>query len=193
MTTYSEFIASKALVAKPCGIEGAITLSDCLSPFQKACTEWALRRGRSALFEDCGLGKTRQQIEWARIVANPRGEIEGFIEFETPSKENPDKGGIHPSDTLQGRSAREHKDERHICPLQLPIIERAINLWTNPGDLVFSPFAGIGSEGYVALKLKRRFLGVELKRSYWDQAKANLASAESLAVEQDLFSNERAA
>jgi superfamily II DNA or RNA helicase len=81
---------------------------------------------------------------------------------------------IDPSDTLQRESAREHKDERHIAPLQLQVISRAIRLWTNPGDLVLSPFAGIGSEGVVALGMGRRFLGVELKESYFGQAARNL-------------------
>lgn len=83
---------------------------------------------------------------------------------------------INPSNTLQKGSARDEKDERHICPLQLDVIERAMALWSNPGDLVLSPFAGIGSEGYVALKNKRRFVGVELKRSYFNQCVANLRS-----------------
>ena len=86
---------------------------------------------------------------------------------------------INPSDTLTFRSAREEDDERHICPLQLDVIKRAIELWSNPGDLVLSPFAGIGSEGYMALQLGRQFVGAELKRSYWDQAKANLSHAKS--------------
>lgn len=86
---------------------------------------------------------------------------------------------INPSDTLQYRSAREQADERHICPLQLQVIERAIQLWTAPDDLVLSPFAGIGSEGYVALQHGRRFVGVELKESYYKQACANLAQAVS--------------
>lgn len=85
---------------------------------------------------------------------------------------------INPSDTLQYRSAREHKDEKHICPLQLQVIQRALELWTNPGDLVLSPFGGIGSEGYQAIKMGRRFVGVELKRSYFRQAVANLKGAE---------------
>lgn len=91
---------------------------------------------------------------------------------------------INPSDTLQFRSAREHKDERHICPLQLQVIERAIHLWTREGDLVLSPFAGIGSEGYVALKMGRRFVGAELKESYFKQACANL---KSVAQQDGLF------
>ena len=73
---------------------------------------------------------------------------------------------INPSDTLQYASARENDDERHICPLQLEIIRRGVELWTNPGDIVLSPFAGIGSEGYVSLQMGRRFVGTELKASY---------------------------
>lgn len=84
---------------------------------------------------------------------------------------------IDPNDTLQYRSAREHDDERHICPLQLEVIRRGVELWTNKGDIVLSPFAGIGSEGFVALELDRRFIGVELKESYYQQARKNLRSA----------------
>lgn len=94
---------------------------------------------------------------------------------------------INASRTLQKESAREQRDERHICPLQLDVIERAMELWSNPGDLVLSPFAGIGSEGFVALQTGRRFVGVELKMSYWKQAAANLKQAESEAAS-DLFS-----
>jgi DNA modification methylase len=84
---------------------------------------------------------------------------------------------INPNDTLQRESAREHDDERHICPLQLEVIRRGVTLWTNPGDVVLSPFMGIGSEGYVAIELDRRFVGIELKGSYYRQAVANLAAA----------------
>ena len=84
---------------------------------------------------------------------------------------------IKANDTLQHRSARENEDERHICPLQLTVIRRAINLWSNEDDVVLSPFAGIGSEGVVALEASRRFIGIELKRSYWEQACRNLANA----------------
>ena len=95
---------------------------------------------------------------------------------------------INPSDTLQKGSAREEADERHIAPLQLEVIRRAIHLWTNPDDVVLSPFAGIGSEGYVALQERRRFVGVELKRSYFEQACRNLANAKSEA-DADLFAD----
>ena len=84
---------------------------------------------------------------------------------------------IDPSDTLQYRSAREAEDERHICPLQLEVIRRAMHLWSREGDTVLSPFTGIGSEGHVAVSTGRRFVGAELKESYYRQACANLAEA----------------
>ena len=94
---------------------------------------------------------------------------------------------INQSNTLQRESAREKQDERHICPLQLDVIERGLELWTNPGDIAFSPFMGIGSEGYKALEMSRRFVGVELKESYFNVAVNNLRSASQKAQEQSLF------
>lgn len=88
---------------------------------------------------------------------------------------------INPSDTLQKTSAREEKDEKHICPLQLDVIRRAINLWTNPNDIVLTPFLGIGSEVYQALKMGRRGIGIELKESYFNQAVKNC----ELAIEDE--------
>ena len=90
---------------------------------------------------------------------------------------------INPNRTLQ--SIREEEDERHICPLQLEVIERAIRLWTNENDVVLSPFAGIGSEGYVSLQMKRKFIGIELKPVYYQQANKNLKNAEKDS--EDLF------
>ena len=84
---------------------------------------------------------------------------------------------INPNDTLQYRSAREEHDERHICPLQLQVIQRGIELWTNPGDIVLTPFMGIGSEAYMAVKMGRRAVGVELKDSYYRQAVTNVKEA----------------
>lgn len=94
---------------------------------------------------------------------------------------------INPSDTLQHRSAREHADERHIAPLQLEVIRRAVSLWTNPGEVVLSPFAGIGSEGYVSILLGRKFVGAELKGSYYRQMVANLDAAVEQATRVTLF------
>jgi DNA modification methylase len=77
---------------------------------------------------------------------------------------------VDQNNVLNVRLAKEGSDERHLCPLQLDLIERAIILWSNPGEVVLSPFMGVGSEGVTALKLKRRFIGTELKQSYWQQA-----------------------
>lgn len=84
---------------------------------------------------------------------------------------------IRQSDTLQKKSARAEEDERHICPLQLEVIKRCICLWTNPGDIVLDPFAGIASTNYMALRLDRRTIGIELKDSYYTQAVANCEMA----------------
>lgn len=90
-------------------------------------------------------------------------------------------------DVLNVRQAKDDQDEKHLAPLALPIIERCVGLWSNPGDVVFSPFAGIGSEGYQALKMKRHFLGVELKETYFRFALRNLGEAQALAGQRDLF------
>ncbi len=95
---------------------------------------------------------------------------------------------INPSDTLQRESAREDNDERHICPLQLQVIERGIELWTNPGDIVFSPFGGIGSEPYTAIKMGRRAVAIELKESYFKQMCINVGNAENEGEQDTLFS-----
>ena len=92
---------------------------------------------------------------------------------------------IRQTNTLNGAIARDAKDERHLCPLQLDLIERALVLWSNPGDVVLSPFMGVGSEGYVAMKQRRKFVGIELKDAYWSVACRNLDNAERNAA--DLF------
>jgi DNA modification methylase len=89
---------------------------------------------------------------------------------------------IRQTNTLNVQLARGQSDERHICPLQLDVIERGVLLWSNPGDVVLSPFMGIGSEGFVAVKHKRKFVGVELKDSYFAVAAKNLAAAEANAA-----------
>lgn len=94
---------------------------------------------------------------------------------------------IDQTDVLNGRTARESDDERHVCPLQLDLIERAIRLWSNPGDVVLSPFMGIGSEGYAAMKSGRKFIGCELKESYWRQAVRNISDAENTNAAGSLF------
>ena len=85
---------------------------------------------------------------------------------------------INQSNTLQRASARDEKDEKHICPLQLDVIERCIELYSNEGEVVLSPFGGIGSEIYQALKMKRKGIGIELKNTYYQQAVKNCKNAE---------------
>lgn len=95
--------------------------------------------------------------------------------------------GIKETDTLNVRVARENGDERHIAPLQLGFIERCVRLWSNPGELVLTPFAGIGSELYQAVKLGRRAVGIELKPSYYRTAVTNLSELEAQMSMPDLF------
>ena len=94
---------------------------------------------------------------------------------------------INPSRTLQYRLARDNDDERHICPLQLDVIERCMQLWSNPGDIVLSPFAGIGSELYTAIKMGRKAVGFELKDSYYPIAVRHCYQAIEESRQQSLF------
>lgn len=92
---------------------------------------------------------------------------------------------INQTNTLNVKIARENEDEKHLCPLQLDLIERAVIMWSNPGDVVLSPFMGVGSEGVVSVKLKRKFIGVELKDSYFRTAVKNIMDADRTS--DDLF------
>jgi DNA modification methylase len=94
---------------------------------------------------------------------------------------------INPSDTLQRQSAKEQADEKHMTPTQLSVWERCIELWTNPNDIVFTPFLGIGSEVYQALKMGRRGVGIELKESYYNQAVANCKGIAAAPKKLSLF------
>lgn len=96
--------------------------------------------------------------------------------------------GIRESDTLNIMPARSTEDERHIAPLQLGTIERCVRLWSNPDETVLSPFAGIGSEGYEAVRLGRRFIGVELKSEYWRVGVNNLRNVERATTAGDMLS-----
>lgn len=107
------------------------------------------------------------------VPIKPDCDNETWIEWARPVWYD-----IRETDTLNMRAAREDADERHICPLQLPLIERVVRLWSNKGETVLSPFAGIGSEGFIAVKHGREFVGCELKASYWQTACENLQRAE---------------
>jgi DNA modification methylase len=113
------------------------------------------------------------------VPIHPDITNEDWIEWARPIWYN-----IRESDTLNVREARANYDDRHVCPLQLGTIERCVRLWSNPGETVFSPFAGIGSEGYQAILNGRKFLGVELKPEYFKAATNNLTHAEESVTAQ---------
>jgi DNA modification methylase len=94
---------------------------------------------------------------------------------------------IDQTNVLNVEQARSDRDEKHMCPLQLDLIERCVKLWSNPGDVVFSPFAGIGSEGYVALRAGRSFVGIELKPEYFKHAVRNVSDSNKQLTLQDLW------
>jgi DNA modification methylase len=96
--------------------------------------------------------------------------------------------GISESDTLQFTRARGSEDEKHICPLQLGTIERCIKLYSNPKETILTPFLGIGSEAYMALKLNRKAIGIELKPEYFKIAVENMKAAVAMSKVQDMFS-----
>ena len=122
-------------------------------------------------------------IRWANTEWDPADEhghtdsIEQAAYLDTIWRDKVGDGA-----TLNKSGSRDDDDERHICPLQLPVIERCIRLWSNRGETVLSPFAGIGSEGHEAVRFGRRFVGIELKRSYWQAAVKHLAAAETKIV-----------
>lgn len=91
---------------------------------------------------------------------------------------------VNQTKVLNVKAARSENDEKHLCPLQIDVIDRALVMWSNPGDVVLSPFMGIGSEGYCSLKAGRKFVGVELKPEYFRQACENLNGA---AAQSDMF------
>ena len=97
---------------------------------------------------------------------------------------------IRQTHTLNKTGAREEKDERHVCPLQLDVIERCLTLWSKKTDTVLSPFLGIGSEGYQSVKMGRKFIGIELKKSYFDCAVKNITKAETTSKQLTLFDME---
>lgn len=152
-----------------------MALADYLLQFRKPGENpWPIRAGISPKYNNMDGWITQEEwIEWAAPV------------WYRQTADYP--GGIRETDVLNVSQARETDDERHLCPLQLGVIERAVKLWSNPRDLVLSPFAGIGSEGVVSLKFNRQFVGVELKKNYWESGVRNLKQAEAATKPLDLF------
>jgi hypothetical protein len=125
----------------------------------------------------CNANDMDEAIESMRIL-----DVETWQKYASPIWMDIDQG-----DTLNGRIARENEDEKHLCPLQLPVIKRLVHLYTNPGDTVLTPFLGIGSELYQSIKMDRKGIGFELKESYYDQAKKNLDLAMKQKKQLELF------
>lgn len=133
-----------------------------------------IKAGISERYQNMGGWITSEEwIEWAAPV------------WYRQTKDYP--GGIRETDVLNKREGKDKNDEKHICPLQLGVIERCVKLWSNPGDLVLSPFAGIGSEGYTALRFARQFVGIELKESYYETALRNMKRGLASKAQPDLF------
>ena len=146
-----------------------------------------IRAGISEKYDNqAGWITPEEWILWARTIwysadFKPGTWRPGYTGDTCPAE------GIKETNVLNVAQARDTNDERHLCPLQLDVIERCIKLWSNPGDTVFSPFAGVGSEGYVAIQHNRKFVGCELKESYWRSAVRNLKEAESKSKQVTLF------
>lgn len=156
-----------------------MALADYLLYFRKpGINPRKIRAGISRKYDnEAGWITEEEWIEWAAPVWYRRVKSDGRREVGNYPGIHQCTDGIMETDVLNVSCARDSEDERHLCPLQLGVIERCVKLWSAPGDLVFSPFAGIGSEGYQALKLNRKFIGIELKPSYFRQACLNLAEA----------------
>jgi DNA modification methylase len=168
------------------------TLANDSSMMHVALPDWVLH------FRKDGANATPIRAGVSDKYGNPGGWVtqEEWIRWARPiwyaQDWAPNGDGISETDVLNVAVARDSADERHICPLQLPVTERIVKLWSAPGEVVFSPFAGIGSEGHEAIRLGRRFVGIELKESYWKTACRNLAGAEALLDHQSLFDSTQA-
>lgn len=150
-----------------------------------------------AIKDDSGKPRHWQQVAspvWSPVGkasdvwATSNGVYEGdsFVDYESPRAGNPDKRGIDQSDTLNFRAAREHADERHVCPTQVGVVRRLLELYTNPGEVVISPFLGIGTDVAVAVEMGRRGVGFELKASYFRQSVEHVKRVEPGAKGQQL-------
>lgn len=142
------------------------------------------------IFKKWSEGDTKPIVHYKseQDAAQKDGPAEQVIDLETWQKyASPVWFDIKRTDVLNARGARGNKDEKHICPLQLEVIRRAVKLWSNPGEIVFSPFGGIGSEPYIALEQKRRAIAAELKPSYFAQMAANCKEISSANQQLSLF------
>jgi hypothetical protein len=169
-TEYADFIAARSDLGPAHGFE-PVEVPDFLFGFQKSLLEWAVRRGRAAIYADCGLGKTPRQYASAFWDDVRLGRV------------------------LRFKEARDAEDERHMHPLQLDVIERCLTLWSNPGEVVLTPFLGVGSEAFGAARMGRKAVGIELEPAYFRRAVENLKNVDvpdqqSAAFGPDLFGDD---
>ncbi len=152
-------------------------LADYIVTFRKPGEN--LDRVSGAFEHYIGEGNAPEPIE-SRIKRQSQEDAKKWYSIEVWQRyASPVWTDINQGRTLQYRGGRDEKDEQHISPLQLDVIERCIHLWSNPGDIVFTPFMGIGSEVYGAVEMGRKGLGIELKASYFRQAVKNLEAAQN--------------
>lgn len=136
--------------------------------FEHFAGEWAgteIYDRKMNMQKSCGIGGTESRGPMMPLSAKDASSIDIWQRYASPVWMD-----INQTNTLNARMGRDNNDERHVCPLQLDVIERCLQLWSNPGDVVLSPFAGIGSEGVGSLRAGRKFVGIELKKSYFDAA-----------------------
>lgn len=166
-----------------------MALADYLIYFRKpGKNETPIHAGISQKYRNPNGWITEEEwIEWAAPVWYRRIDKDGRRGVSNYPGKMQSTDGIMETDVLNVACARDDKDERHLCPLQLGVIERCVKLWSAPGDIVFSPFAGIGSEGYQAVRFHRKFIGIELKESYFRAACENLERAEEAHSDRELF------
>ena len=124
----------------------------------------------------------RKDGDRSEPVANTELPVELWQQYASPIWMDIDQG-----DTLNFRIAREEEDEKHLCPLQIGVIQRLVHLYTNPGDTVLTPFLGIGSEAWQSVRMGRKAIGFELKESYFQQAKGNLMGLMDEKKQVELF------
>jgi DNA modification methylase len=152
-------------------------------------SEWEpVTRGGERFFDYIGSSQEKQDAWKVPVNIRDSDEIARLRSINVWQRyASPVWFDIQQTNVLNKKYAKDIEEERHICPLQLDVIERSIELWSNPRDLVFSPFTGIGSEGYVSVKMDRRFVGAELKEGYFREACKNVAEAENTIEQPSLF------
>lgn len=150
---YDEFLKNKSVLSGKYGFT-ATDLNKNMFDFQEWIVKRAIEHGRYAIFADTGLGKTLMQLSWADAVWTD----------------------INSGETL--KTSKEQGDEKHMTPTQLEPLRRCIELYSDPDEIVFSPFNGVGSEGVVAIQKSRKYIGVELKTEYFKLSVENLLAAE---------------